>query len=152
MPAYIIPYKCDGCGECIKVCPQGILHIDPSNRKSFNIETDMCWECFPCVKACPQKAIEVRSYSDLASLGGKVTCDRDEVVNRIVWHITYRNGKHYDFTFPIRTTPWGSSKAPQSYPRPEGPDLRGPLLAGEPGILALKEIYSPGKPTRRAGP
>ena len=152
MPAYIIPYKCDGCGECIKVCPQGILHIDPSNRKSFNIETDMCWECFPCVKACPQKAIEVRSYSDLASLGGKVTCDRDEVANRIVWHITYRNGKHYDFTFPIRTNPWGSSKAPQSYPRPEVPDLQGPLLAGEPGILALKEIYSPGKPTRRAEP
>lgn len=145
MPAYVVPYKCDGCGECIKVCPQGILHMDPSIRKSFNIETDMCWECFPCVKACPQKAIEVRSYSDFAPLGGKVTCDRDTVANKITWHIVYRNGKKYDFTFPIRTTPWGSIRQPQQYPRPTPEELRSHLLAGEPGILGLKEIPRPGK-------
>lgn len=149
MPAYVVPYKCDGCGECIKVCPQGILHIDSTSRKSFNIETDMCWECFPCVKACPQKAIEVRSYSDFASLGGKVTCDRDTAANRIVWHIEYRNGKHYDFTFPIRTTPWGSTKSPQSYPRPDKVELSSPLLAGEPSITGLAEIPTPMKPLRR---
>jgi adenylylsulfate reductase subunit B len=145
MPAFIVPYKCDGCGECIKVCPQGILHIDPSNRKSFNIETDMCWECLPCVKACPQKAIEVRSYSDFAPLGGRVTCDRDTNANRIMWHIKYRNGKNYEFEFPIRTTTWGSIKPPGEYAVPTDEQLRNPALSGEPEIFGLKEFPRPGK-------
>lgn len=149
MPAFVIPFKCDGCGECIKVCPQGLLHIDPTNRKSFNVETDMCWECFPCVKACPQKAIEVRSYSDFAPLGGRVTCDRDTNANTITWHIKFRNGKNYDFAFPIRTTAWGSIKPPEQYPEPTDDALKSSVLAGEPSVLGLKEIPRPGKPLSR---
>jgi adenylylsulfate reductase, subunit B len=149
VPAYVVPYKCDGCGECIKVCPQGILHIDPINRKSFNIETDMCWECFPCVKACPQKAIEVRSYSDFAPLGGRVTCDRDTKANTITWHVRYKNGKEYTFTFPIRTTTWGSIKPPQELPPPAADALGTQLLSAEPGIFGLKDLPRPGKPLVR---
>lgn len=149
MPAYVVPYKCDGCGECIKVCPQGILHIDPINRKSFNIETDMCWECLPCVKACPQKAIEVRSYSDFAPLGGRVTCDRDTEANKITWYVQYNDGRMYTFTFPIRTTPWGSIKAAKEMPQPEAGALQTQLLAGEPTIFGLKDLPRPGKPLVR---
>ncbi len=151
MPAFVIPFKCDGCGECIKVCPQGILHIDPINRKSFNIETDMCWECFPCVKACPQKAIEVRSYSDFAPLGGRVTCDRDTKANVITWHIEYRDGRKYEFAFPIRTTAWGSIRPPEQYPKPPEGALTDAALAGEPSILGLKEVPRLGKPLAREG-
>lgn len=150
MPTYVLPYKCDGCGECVKVCPQSIIHIDSRTRKAFNIETDMCWECLPCVKACPQKAIEVRSYADFAPLGGKVTCDRDTKGNTITWFIRYRNGKEYKFVYPIRTTPWGSIKAPQQYTTPSPQELKMSLLCGEPGLLGLKEPPVPGKPLARA--
>jgi adenylylsulfate reductase, subunit B len=110
----------------------------------------MCWECFPCVKACPQKAIEVRSYSDFAPLGGRVTCDRDEKTNLITWHIKYRNGRRYDFTFPIRTTPWGSIRSPALYPAPDGEALKSPLLVGEPAVFGLMELPRPGRAPQRA--
>jgi adenylylsulfate reductase, subunit B len=109
----------------------------------------MCWECFPCVKACPQKAIEVRSYSDFAPLGGRVTCDRDTSANVITWHVKYRNGKEYNFVFPIRTSPWGSIRSPEQYPKPTEDDLMGPMLAGEPAILGLREIPRPGRALTR---
>lgn len=143
MPAFIIPFKCDGCGECIKVCPQSILHIDPRTRKAYNIETDMCWECYPCVKACPQDAIEVRGYSDFVPLGGRVHCKRDTKANIITWIIQYRNGKELSFTFPIRTTSWGSIKAPSELPTPSPQDLKKHVLAGEPEIFGLKELLAP---------
>ena len=43
----------------------------------------------------------MRSYSDFAPLGGRVTCDRDTSANVITWHIKYRDGKEYTFVFPI---------------------------------------------------
>ena len=150
MPTFVLPYKCDGCGDCVRACPMSIIHMDRGSRKAFNIETDMCWECFPCVKACPQSAIEVRSYADFAPLGGRVTCKRDTKKNVITWLITYRNGRLFKFTYPIRTTGWGSIKSPQEYPIPAVNDLKTPLLFNEPDIFGLKEIPIPGKPAQRA--
>ncbi len=101
------------------------------------------------MKACPQKAIEVRSYSDFAPLGGRVTCDRDEKSNLITWHIKYRNGKRYDFTFPIRTTPWGTIRPPASYPATDDEGLKSPLLLGEPAIFGLRDLPRPGRQLER---
>lgn len=145
MPAYVIPFKCDGCGDCVRVCPSGILHIDDKDRKSFNIEPEMCWECFPCVKACPQNAIEIRGYSDFVPLGARVVPKRDTASNTITWDIKFRSGKTLKFTFPIRTTPWDSIKPSQELPPPTTDDLRSPLLAQEMKYLGVPTLPRPEK-------
>ena len=72
MPTFTYMTRCDGCGECVDICPSDIMHIDPVYRRSYNIEPNFCWECYSCVKACPQHAIDVRGYADFAPLGHSV--------------------------------------------------------------------------------
>jgi len=149
MPAYVVSYKCVGCGDCVTACPQSIIHIDPGNRKAFNIEPDMCWECFPCVKVCDQKAVEIRGYSDFSPLGGQVTLDRDTKSNVITWFIRYKNGKEYKFTYPIRTTQWGSIKPAHEYAAPSAEALKTHLLLGEPSIFGLDHLPVPVRKTSK---
>jgi len=54
MPTFVYMTRCDGCGQCVDICPSDIMHIDTTYRRAFNIEPNMCWECYACVKACPQ--------------------------------------------------------------------------------------------------
>ena len=143
MPAFVIPYRCDGCGQCVEACPSGIIHIDPHSRKSFNVEPEMCWECYPCAKACPQDAIEIRGYSDFVPVGAKLTCKRDTVKNVIYWTVKFRNGRILNFTFPIRTTPWGSVKSPTATPPPTTDDLRSPYLGMESEYLGVSKLPIP---------
>ncbi len=63
MPTFTDMTKCDGCGECVDICPSDIMHIDRKYRRSYNVEPNFCWECYSCVKACPQHAIDVRGYA-----------------------------------------------------------------------------------------
>jgi len=137
MPAYTDMSRCDGCGECVDICPSNIMHIDSVYRRSYNIEPNFCWECYSCVKACPQHAIDVRGYADFAPLGHKVRVLREPEKGSISWKIRYRDGRVKQFTFPIRTTPWGSVKAPQEYPTPDWGLLGSQLLAHEPGALQI---------------
>ena len=64
MPTFVYMTRCDGCGNCVDICPSDIMHIDKTVRRAVNIEPNMCWECYSCVKACPQNAIDVRGYAD----------------------------------------------------------------------------------------
>ncbi len=48
--------KCDGCGECVEVCPSAVFvvvkgKVAPKHR-------DECVECCACVDICPKDAIE----------------------------------------------------------------------------------------------
>ena len=61
--------KCIGCGECAKVCPQGI-GID------LNAEREKCTACGKCADACTQKA-RVRMVLEM---------DADEVLQQIQKH------------------------------------------------------------------
>jgi adenylylsulfate reductase subunit B len=45
-----------------------------------------------------------------------------------------------DFTFPIRTTPWGSIKPPSDYEDPDMSSLASPLLAHEPAALKVENL------------
>ena len=48
--------KCEGCGECEKVCPRkAIERVDGTAR----IDRSLCDLCLECVEACPTGALEV---------------------------------------------------------------------------------------------
>lgn len=51
--------KCKGCGECLDVCPHGLLKL--SAGKAEITDKDACMECGACKTNCPYGAIEVRS-------------------------------------------------------------------------------------------
>ena len=102
--------RCDGCGHCVDICPSDIMHIDPTLRRAYNIEPNMCWECYSCVKACPMNAIDVRGYADFAPLGHSVRVQRDEEKGVIAWRIKSRNGEtDLNLLAPITTKPWGTA-------------------------------------------
>jgi NAD-dependent dihydropyrimidine dehydrogenase PreA subunit len=49
--------KCDGCGECISVCPNENFELDDEGKAVANPEG--CDECCSCVESCPQEAIKI---------------------------------------------------------------------------------------------
>lgn len=136
MPTFVYASKCDGCGKCVDICPSDIMHLTNSffdGRKAYNIEPSYCWECYSCVKECPQHAIDIRGYADFAPLDHKLTVFRDKEKLEIHWKVKYRDNSKNQFTFPIRTTPWGSIKPPQSFTEPN--DIDSQLLSHEPEYL-----------------
>lgn len=143
MPTYTYMTRCDGCGQCVDICPSDIMHIDPVYRRSYNIEPNFCWECYSCVKACPQNAIDVRGYADFAPLGHSVRVLREEDTGSIAWKIRYRDGRVKEFRFPIRTTPWNSVTPPSAYAAPSPEALASPLLAHEPEALYVTALPVP---------
>lgn len=140
MPTFVYMTRCDGCGQCVDICPSDIMHIDRTYRRAYNIEPNFCWECYSCVKACPQHAIDVRGYADFAPLGHSVRVLREEEKGSISWKIKYRDGRVKEFTFAIRTTPWGSIKSPSDYEVPDAGSLSSPMLAHEPAALKVDTL------------
>lgn len=138
MPTYVLVDKCKGCMQCVTLCPSDIMHIDPTQGKAYNIEPSFCWECFTCVKACPEAAIDVRGYADFAPLHHSVVPQRTD--EKIQWRIQTRAGLVKEFTFPIRTTPWGSIRPPQEAPPPSETDAKSELLSFEPDYLAVEAL------------
>lgn len=47
--------KCDGCGECVDVCPSNVYEINEGKAMPANAQE--CIECCACVEVCPQNAI-----------------------------------------------------------------------------------------------
>jgi len=139
--------RCDGCGQCVDICPSDIMHIDKTWRRAYNIEPNFCWECYSCVKACPQNAIDVRGYSDFAPLGHSVRVLREPEKGTVSWKIKYRDGRIKEFEFPIRTTPWGSIKPPSEYDAPDAKALSSVMLAHEPEELMVPKL--PTLPARK---
>jgi len=48
--------KCEGCGDCVDVCPSEVFEI--VDEKSGAVRLDDCIECCACVEACPHGAIQ----------------------------------------------------------------------------------------------
>lgn len=48
--------KCDGCGECIPVCPVEAILI--KDKKAYVNNT--CIGCGACATVCPQECIEIK--------------------------------------------------------------------------------------------
>lgn len=140
MPTFVYMTRCDGCGQCVDICPSDIMHIDETYRRAYNIEPNFCWECYSCVKACPQHAIDVRGYTDFAPLGHSVRVLREEEKNTISWKIKFRDGRQKDFVSPIRTTEWDSIRSPSDYDAPGPGDLNAQELAHEPEALNIAAL------------
>ncbi len=49
--------KCSGCGNCVEVCPFGVLEI--KNGKAVVKYLEKCKKCGACVSACPNNAIRI---------------------------------------------------------------------------------------------
>ena len=138
MPTFVYMTRCDGCGQCVDICPSDIMHIDEITRRAVNIEPNMCWECYSCVKACPNEAIDVRGYADFAPMGHSVRVLREEEKGTISWKIKFRNGTEKNFESPITTKPWGKyipKLAEVEEPTEEA--INSQLLYGEPKWLNI---------------
>ena len=55
----------------------------------------------------------------------------------ISWRLKFRDGREKNFVSPIRTTPWGSIKAPSEYEAPRPEDFARQELAHEPDALKV---------------
>lgn len=148
MPAYVNPNTCDGCRAlaapvCKYLCPSDIMQLG-HDGKAWNIEPDLCWECYVCVKACPQAAIGIRGYADVVPMGGSLIPLR--ATDSIAWTINFRNGETKHFTYPIRSTPWGSIEPYAGLPDPVADDLKKPGLCGQARFLGVPVLPSLAKP------
>ncbi len=140
MPTFVYMTRCDGCGQCVDICPSDIMHIDKTLRRAYNIEPDMCWECYSCVKACPHQAIDVRGYADFAPLGHSVRVLREEEKGTIAWKVTFRDGREKNFLSPITTKPWGSGiEKLADLPAPTKEHRDSSLLCHEPEYIRMDD-------------
>jgi len=52
--------RCNGCGECVEICPCDVFRLNSeTGRAEAKYEVD-CWYCGACEMDCPAQAIEVR--------------------------------------------------------------------------------------------
>lgn len=48
---------CDGCGDCVMACPNGIIVCSVSNGPEVHFGNGACTFCQECVRACPTGAL-----------------------------------------------------------------------------------------------
>ncbi|MFH0846622.1 MAG: 4Fe-4S dicluster domain-containing protein [Chloroflexota bacterium] len=78
------PYACLGLGDCVNICPEGAISIDP-DTKVAKIDWNKCIGCGLCVKECPRGIIELVSpgtkiahrcsYIPLRNIPGRERCE-----------------------------------------------------------------------------
>jgi NAD-dependent dihydropyrimidine dehydrogenase PreA subunit len=49
--------KCEGCEECIEVCPVDVFEM--ADEKSEPVNAEECLGCESCVEVCEQEAIKI---------------------------------------------------------------------------------------------
>lgn len=65
----IDPARCRGCGDCARICPQGVLavHTEPDGaRGELRLDPDRCSGCGLCQDLCPEQAIRILHWSAVA--------------------------------------------------------------------------------------
>lgn len=78
------PYACLGLGDCVNVCPQGAVSIDPQKNVAI-VDREKCTGCGLCVAGCPRNLIELApagtkiahlcNYQPLRDIPGREKCD-----------------------------------------------------------------------------
>lgn len=59
--AHIIPERCDGCGECMKICPVNAIEATPT---LLIVNPISCVGCGICVPRCPKQAIDLNHCNE----------------------------------------------------------------------------------------
>ncbi len=54
MAAVVDKEKCEGCGDCVGVCPSEAIKMVDNKAE---VDKDACCDCAACVDACPKQAI-----------------------------------------------------------------------------------------------
>jgi NAD-dependent dihydropyrimidine dehydrogenase PreA subunit len=49
--------KCNGCGNCVEICPSEVYQVEED--KSEAIRPEDCIECWACVTQCPTESIRL---------------------------------------------------------------------------------------------
>jgi NAD-dependent dihydropyrimidine dehydrogenase PreA subunit len=49
--------KCEGCEECVEVCPTDVFEME--DDKSVPVNAEECLGCESCIEVCDQEAITV---------------------------------------------------------------------------------------------
>ena len=75
---------CNGCGDCVKACPEGIVTIDDDALAQVDFRRGECTFCAECLRACTRGALarmpEGRPWRQLARISARclayarVTC------------------------------------------------------------------------------
>lgn len=60
--AFVHEDLCDGCGECLNVCPKNAI-VMQDNKKAQVIEA-LCVGCGACIAGCPQEALDLHGYTN----------------------------------------------------------------------------------------
>jgi Na+-translocating ferredoxin:NAD+ oxidoreductase RNF subunit RnfB len=78
------PYACLGIGDCLVVCPQNAISINPENGMAV-IDPEKCTGCGLCIAECPLNLIELVpagtkvaflcNYQPLRDIPGREKCD-----------------------------------------------------------------------------
>jgi len=57
MPAEVKEEVCEGCNDCVPICPQGCISLENCKAK---VNADDCIDCNACVDSCTKGAIEIK--------------------------------------------------------------------------------------------
>ncbi len=66
---WFMPFMCDGCGDCVKVCPQSGIELLGLDRKvpcAWLMYPDYCIGCGKCAEACQNSAVQMTAYVEKA--------------------------------------------------------------------------------------
>ena len=60
--------KCVGCGDCMSVCPAGVIRMNDGKPSA---DLSKCIRCFCCQELCPIKAINIKRSSIIKLISGR---------------------------------------------------------------------------------
>ncbi len=83
--AFVHHESCDGCGECIQVCPSNAIAI---TSEKVSIDPLLCSGCGGCIPECPREAIDFRNstrHQIAASICGLLRDKREDEVRLIAF-------------------------------------------------------------------
>ena len=66
---WFMPFMCEGCGDCVDVCPQGGIELLGLDRKvpvAWLMLPDYCIGCGKCEEACQCSAVQMTAYVEQA--------------------------------------------------------------------------------------
>lgn len=87
MRIWIVEEKCNGCGECVPVCPYSAILLQDGMAKIL----DSCTYCGACISSCPVQAINMEEISVATESAAKG-----------IWVFAeQRFGKVYDVTYEL---------------------------------------------------